>query len=321
MADATMKIDLTGFQTKHLELPNGNIEISLGHKAINANDAARLVAPVYKYLNDMKKNHIAPVISRFDANVGAAETAEEAAKLEKQVNALLTSAIDGLKKEATKRLTAAWETKKKENKALLKFKVKIGAKVTWGVVKIGRSIAKLVATKGTKADEYVKIFKACVAIAKELKKALKSETSARADLVAALSGMEAATTNNIVGSSHVKTVKTAVALYVQKLTGVRQKANKLADNLTKLLDLQDGGATVSTKQAKKVQDLLDRIIEYNLIEATGRDFAKSALEAAKSVDSRVDLPTIISWLKKARDFAKTVKSGVDAVRSALDTFG
>lgn len=304
MADVNEKFNLITIKAKNLELPDGQINIKVSSKEVDVSLLGRIMEPVWKYLNDYKKIAIEPAIKKYDTQLGKTTDPEEAEKIAKQVNEELKKLIGNLEKEAENRVKASWEKIKKENKEFAKWSIKITAKVTYGVVKIGKGIAALVASAGAKADEYYKVAKSAVDIAKELKKAFASEAKVREDLMKAVEKLSKATKGGVAGKSEISKVKDTAKEYEQKLTFTRKKASHLAGNLNKLLELQDKGAPTTPKQEKKVNEMITQIIDFNETEKAGRKFAKEAVRLADDTKGKMDLTTLKSHATK-------VKKGVE----------
>ncbi len=309
MAEVNKTFQLITVKAKNLDLPDGKINLKVSGKEIDVSLLARIMEPVYAYLNDYSKMAINPAIQKYDKQLDGQSDKAEAEKLTKLVNDELKKLVGNLEKEAQNRIKASWEKIKKENKEYTKWKLKIGAKITWGVIKIGKSIAALVASAGAKADEYFKIAKSIYGIAKEVKKAIATETKLRGELMTALEKMAKATKDGKVGKSHITKVEDTVKEYKVKLTAARQKASSMAGPLQKLLALQDDGVAVTKKQEKQINDMISQIIEFNTTEQNGRKFADFALKKAEESQGTLDLKTIKAHaekVKKAIDIALKV---------------
>jgi len=312
MAEVNKTFDLITVKAKNLELPSGTILLKASSKNIDTSLLARIMEPVYKYLNDYKKIAIAPAIKKYDKELEGITDAKEAEKLAKAVNEELKKLVGNLEKEAERRIAQSWETIKKENKDYAKWALKITAKVTLGVVKIAKSIAALIASSGAKADEYFKIAKSVYGIAKEVKKAIATETKVREDLMKACEKLSAATKDGKAGKSDIKKVKDTASEYEQKLTATRKKASSIAGDLDKLLDLQDQGVKVTPKQEKKINELITQIIDFNEVEQNGRKFAKYANQMADDTKGKMDLQTL-------KGHASKVKKGIDIAMKVFET--
>lgn len=312
MADVNQKFDLISVKAKNLELPNGTITLKVSSKEVDPSLMARIMEPVWKYLNDYRKAAINPAIEKYDKQLEGMSDKKAAEALAKQVNAELAKLVGNLEKEAQNRIKASWDKIKKEDKKYTKWKLKIGANVTWGAIKIGKGVAALVASGGAKADEYVKIAKAIYGIAKEVQKALASETKVRGQLMTALEALSKAQKGGKeVGKSHIDAVEKVVKEYAVKLTATRQKASSMSKGLDKLLQLKDQGVAVTSKQEKTINDMLAQIIEFNTTEKLGRKFAAEALKKTKEAQGLLDLKTLVGYasnLKKAVDIAIKVFS-------------
>ncbi|MEM1382377.1 MAG: hypothetical protein AAF713_11160 [Pseudomonadota bacterium] len=318
MADLKQNFQLITAKPKNIEVPKGAIELSISVKELNVSDLERVMMPVWSYLNDYRKLAIDPAIVEYDKKVGDMTNEQEAKKLEALVNNELKKLVDNLQKQAEKMANDNWNKLKKANQAYTKYKVKIGAKITWGVIKIGKSIAALVASSGAKADEYFKIAKSCIDIAKQVKTALLTEADVREQVRKALEDMSKAKKDGKVGKSHVAKVKDTVKLYQQKLTGVRKKAGNLSKDLVALLDLQKKGVDVSAKQAKQIDAMIAEIQKFNTLEKDGASFAKAAIAAADAVESEVDLKTVLKAAKSAYDYGSKLKKAVDVSIKVFD---
>lgn len=305
------KFDLITVKAKYLELPSGVIHLSVSSGDIDPSTLETIMLPVYNYLNDYRKMAITPAIEKYDKKLGEMRDAKKASELENLVNKELKTLVGNLQKEAERRIQAGWDKLKKENRAYTKFKIKIGFKITMGIIKIGKGIASLISTAGAKADEYYKIAKSVVDIAKQIKKALDTEETAREQLKKALEDLARAKKGNKVGESHIKEVKNSIAFYNNKLTPIRQDAQKLAGNLQKLLDLGDQGVEITKKQEKQINEMIEQIIKFNENEKTGRAFAKGAQKIIENVEGTIDLKTLLGYagkLKTAYGIAKKVFS-------------
>ena len=312
MADVNQKFDLISVKAKNLELPNGTITLKVSSKDIDSSLMLRIMDPVWNYLNDYRKIAINPAIQKYDQQLEGIKDKKAADALAKQVNAELAKLVGNLEKEAQNRIKASWDKIKKEDKTYTKWKLKIGAKVTWGAIKIGKGVAALVASGGAKADEYGKIAKAVYGSAKEVQKALASESKVRGQLMTALEAMSKAQKGGKeVGKSHISKVETVVKEYAVKLTATRQKASSMTKGLDKLLELKDQGVAVTPKQEKKINDMIVQIIEFNTTEKLGRKFAAEALRKTQEAQGLLDLKTLAGYaskLKTAVDIAIKVFS-------------
>ncbi|OED49923.1 hypothetical protein AB838_04920 [Rhodobacteraceae bacterium (ex Bugula neritina AB1)] len=309
MAKVNKSFDLITVKAKNFELPDGKITLEVSGKEIDTSLLARIMEPVYAYLNDYRKVAIGPAIQKYDKQIEGMSDKAEVDKLIKLVNDELKKLVKNLEKEAQNRIAASWKKIQKENKEYTKWKLKIGAKITWGVIKIGKSIAALVASAGAKADEYYKIAKSVYGIAKEVKKAVAKEAKLREDVMKAVEKMAKATKDGKVGKSHITKVEDTVKEYKVKLTAARQKASSMAKPLEQLLQLQDDGVALTKKQEKQINDMIVQIIEFNTTEKNGRAFADFALKKTKEAKGQLDLKTIKAHaekVKKAIDIALKV---------------
>ncbi len=304
MAEVTRTFQLITVKAKNLDLPDGKITLKVSGKEVDTSLLARIMEPVYAYLNDYSKIAINPAIQKYDKEFEGMSDKAEVEKKAKLVNAELKKLVGNLEKEAQNRIKSSWEKIKKENKEYTKWKLKIAANITWGVVKIGKSIAALVASSGAKLDEYYKVAKSVYSIAKEVKKAIATEAKVREDLMKALEKMAKATQDGKVGKSHITKVEDTVKEYKVKLTAARQKASSMAKPLETLLQLQDDGVAVTKKQEKAINDMIVQIIEFNTTEKNGRKFAELALQKTKETQGKLDL--------------KTVKAHAEKVKKAID---
>lgn len=309
MAEVNTSFDLITVKAKNLDLPNGKITLKVSGKELDTSLLARIMEPVYSYLNDYRKLAIAPAIQAYDKQFEGMTDKAEVEKLAKRVNDELKKLVGNLETEAQNRIKASWDKIKKENKEYTKWKLKIAANISWGVVKIGKSIAALAASSGAKLDEYYKVAKSVYSIAKEVKKAIATEIKVREDLMKALEKMAKATKDGKVGKSHITQVEDTVKEYKVKLTAARQKASSMAKPLEKLLQLQDDGVAVTKKQEAAINAMIGQIIEFNTTEKNGRKFADLALKKAQDAQGTLDLKTIKAHaekVKKAIDIALKV---------------
>lgn len=309
MAEVNTSFDLITVKAKNLDLPNGKITLKVSGKELDTSLLARIMEPVYSYLNDYRKLAIAPAIQAYDEQFEGMTDKAEVEKLAKRVNDELKKLVGNLETEAQNRIKASWDKIKKENKEYTKWKLKIAANISWGVVKIGKSIAALAASSGAKLDEYYKVAKSVYSIAKEVKKAIATEIKVREDLMKALEKMAKATKDGKVGKSHITQVEDTVKEYKVKLTAARQKASSMAKPLEKLLQLQDDGVAVTKKQEAAINAMIGQIIEFNTTEKNGRKFADLALKKAQDAQGTLDLKTIKAHaekVKKAIDIALKV---------------
>jgi len=299
-----MKVDIVSVKPRHLEMPKGSILLKVSSKDVDINTMERITEPVRTYLNDYRKLAIDPAILKYDAQLDGMTDKKAADKLIKQVNDELKKLVGNLEKEAIARLKSQWDKIKKENKEYAKWKIKIAANVTWGVVKIGKGIAALIASSGAKLDEYYKVAKSAYDIAKEIQKALATEVKVRGDLMKAVEKLSKETEAGKAGKSHIKKIHDTASEYEKKLTATRKKAESMSGPLQKLLQLQDQGATVSKKQEKQVNDMIVQIIDFNTTYDNGLKFAKYATQMADDTKGKMDLKTL-------KGHAEKVKKGVE----------
>ena len=314
MADSTMSVDIVSVKPKNLEMPKSSIMIKVSSKEVDVATMERITEPVRTYLNDYRKMAIDPAIQKYDAQIDGMKDKKEADKLIKLVNDELKKLVGNLEKEATARTKSAWEKIKKENKAYAKWQIKIVAKVTWGVVKIGKSIAALISSSGAKLDEYYKIAKSVHGIAKEVQKALATEEKVRGDLMKAVEALSKATKGGKAGKSDIKKVEDAASEYDKKVTATRKKAESMSGPLQKLLQLKDQGVDVTKKQEKQINDMLTKIVDYNTTYTAGLQMSKSAKQMAADTQGKIDLKTVKGWADKA-------KKGADALMTVLKVAG
>lgn len=304
MAESSMKVDIVSVKPRHLEMPNGSILLKVSSKEVDPSTMERITDPVRNYLNDYRKLSIDPAILKYDAQLDGMTDKKASEKLIKQVNDELKKLVGNLEKEATNRVKAQWDKIKKENKEYAKWKIKIAAKVTWSAVKIGKGIAALIASSGAKLDEYYKVAKSAVDIAKELQKALATEEKVRGNLMTAVEKLSKETKAGKAGESHIKKVKETASEYEKKLTATRKKAESLSAPLQKLIKLKDQGAEVTKKQEKQVNDMIAQIIEFNTVYDNGLKFAKYAVQMADDTKGKLDFKTL-------KGHAEKVKKGVE----------
>ncbi len=312
MADLTKKFDLITVNARNLDLPNGNINFKVSSKELDVSLLARIMEPVYEYLNDYRKMAINPSIQKYDKQIEGVTDKKAAEKLAQQVNDELKKLVGNLEKEAQARIARSWEKIKKENREFTKWKIKIVANVTWGAVKIGKGISALIASAGAKADEYYKIAKAVYDIAKEVQKGIATEEKVRGQVMTAVEKLSKATKDGKAGKSDIKKVEDAVKEYKVKLTNTRQKASTMSGPLEKLLQLKDEGVEVTKKQEKQINDMIVQIIEFNTIEQNGRKFADEALKKAQDTKGTMDLKTL-------KGYAEKVKKGVEIAAKVFKT--
>jgi hypothetical protein len=315
MADSTMKVEIITAKPKNLELPKGFIMLKVSSKDIDVSLMDRITDPVRNYLNDYRKMAIDPAILQYDKQLEGMTDKKEADKLAKQVNEELKKLVGNLEKEAENRIKASWEKIKKENTQYTKWKLKIAAKVIWGTIKIAKGLAALVASAGAKADEYYKVAKSAYSIAKELQKAFASESKVREQVMKAVEKLSAATKDGKAGKSHISKVEDAVKEYNQKLTATRQKASSLSGPLEKLLQLQDKGVPVTSKQETQINNMIVQIIEFNTTEDNGRKFAQAALTMANDTKGKLDLKTLKGYAEKTK---KGIEMAIKIFKVASD---
>lgn len=315
MVESTMKVDIISVKAKNLELPSAFIMLKVSAKEVDASLMERITDPVRNYLNDYRKLALNPAIEKYDKLLEGMTDKAAVEKLTKAVNAELKKLAENLEKEAASWIKASWEKIKKENKEYTKWKLKIGIKVTFGVIKIAKGVAALGLSAGAKADEYFKIAKAIYGVAKEIKKALASEAKVREQTMKAVEELASATKDGKAGKKHIKKVEAGVKEYTQKLTAVRQKASSISGPLEKLLSLQDKGVPVTSKQKKQINDMIVQIIDFNETEVAGRAFAKSALLMAKDTKGKMDLATLKGYASKVN---KAVKIAIKVFSVAAD---
>lgn len=313
MADSTMKVDIVSVKPKHLEMPKSSITIKVSSKEVDVSTMERITEPVRTYLNDYRKV-IDMQIKDYDGKLDGMTDKKEADKLIKQVNDELKKLVGNLEKEAQARTKAGWEKLKKENKAYAKWKIKIGANIVWGTVKIGKGIAALIASAGAKLDEYYKVAKSVYDIAKELQKALATEQKVRGDLMKAVEKLSKEKQNGSAGKSTIKKVEDVASEYEKKLTATRKKAESMAGPLQKLLQLQDQGAEITKKQEKQVNDMIVQIIDFNETYDAGLLMAKTAKQMAADTKGKIDFKTV-------KGYAEKVKKGVEVTLKVLKVAG
>jgi len=121
-------------------------------------DAARAELERYEQI-------ITEELKKFDAKIakavepGTKAALKEAEEIAKTTTVMVKNALDSAKGAAA---IAVEKTLKKEaqgDKLLTQARVKTGVKIATGVIKIGASVAKLVATAGADVTSYVSIAK------------------------------------------------------------------------------------------------------------------------------------------------------------------
>ncbi len=314
MAESSMNVDIISVKPKHLEVPKNSIVLKVSSKEVDLSTMERITDPVRNYLTDYRKLAIDPAVLKYDAQLDGMSDKKAADKLIKQVNGELKKLVANLEKEAIARIKAQWDKLKKENKEFAKWKIKIAAKVTWGVVKVGKGIAALIASSGAKLDEYYKVAKSAYDIAKEIQKALATEVKVRADLMKAVEKLSKETEAGKAGKSHIKKVKDTASEYDKKLTATRKKAESMSGPLQKLLKLQDQGAAVTKKQEKQINDMISQIIDFNTTYENGLKFSAQAVKMADDTKGKLDLKTV-------KGYADKVKKGVDVAMKIFKVAG
>lgn len=297
-----MNIKLIDVTPKNIKLPTeGTIKLNIsgkeGKEELNPSDLDRVLKSTLDYLKDYKQIAIEPSIKAYDEEIGELrETSEAQAKsLEVKFNKELEKLIANLQNEADRRVNEKWEMMQKENEAFRKFKIMGGVKIIWCTIKIGKGIAGLVASAGTKADEYFKIANSCRKIAKQVKTLLATEEKVREDVNKIIEKMAKAKDPK----KHVSELNSQIEVYKCKLTSLRQEAGKLSKELSKLLDKQDMGAEVTQEERTQIKAMIEEIIKLNKLEENGKQFREFSLKWGEKRDQ--------TFKDKIDEYAKKIK--------------
>jgi hypothetical protein len=183
--------------------------------------------------------------SKLDQKIGvlmqqpSGKGLKDAQEMTKTANKMIMQAIAGAQGAADKAIADALKKEGQRDKLLKEARVKTGFKVTMGVVKLGASVAKLVATSGAEVTSYKTIVTTLYDLGKELQQQLKNEKKLRKDLLGGVQAMldergtaidQAIQRSGLTDTSGIdfKKPKQALAIFMKKLqsTGAEVLGNK-----------------------------------------------------------------------------------------------
>ena len=282
LAQLTTTYDLITWDTKTqiIEEPDGKVKITLKlpkgvkekHYQVVYEKGALPV--LQKYRKDLKKSMMA-IDDKLESD---SLTEKEAKKLLKYARSVYKEAVKGAIADAEKGMQKEWNKIKKSNSAYSKFKLKVGLRITKGVVGLVKSIAALVGSGGTALPEYYSAVKSCISIVKEVRKAAMSEAKAKKKLEKALANL----LKNKSGKKNkkaVKRVKKALSLYDAKVGKTKKKAFSLTEKIHKSMDQvqKDKGDKEKKKKFERALDqMIKKTIALNESAESGRELVQKA---------------------------------------------
>ncbi|NIZ15080.1 hypothetical protein [Phaeobacter sp. HF9A] len=307
---------------KHLEIPKYRADVSIEVTASGAVPSTAM---------DRLKDAANDVMIEYETIIR-----EEAVKLDAKIDALMqqpskenqrevermvadaTLSINNALKNAEPAAQVAIEKRRKleaQKLSLLKeARVKTVIKWSLGAIKIGGSIAKLVATSGAEVTSYKTIVTEVVKLGLDLKQQLKNEEALRKDLRAGLAAflklretsiqqaIERQELGDLGNGLDLKKPKTAISSLMTKLKAA-------SDEITKGRDAKTiGGAILKFAVAKVESQLKD-------VEAARVAYREHTTKTMTKTDK---LGEKADKLAKAMRSAKTLKDGVKAGAKCME---
>lgn len=144
---------------------------------------------------DVYEKEISGAAADLDAKIGvlmqqpSGKGLKQAEEMTKTTNTMIKQAIAGAQGAADKAIADALKKEGQRDSLLKEARIKTGFKVTMGVVKVGGSVAKLVATSGADVTSYKTIVMELYGLGKELQQQLKNEAKLRKDLLGGVKAM------------------------------------------------------------------------------------------------------------------------------------
>ncbi|MCU9849883.1 hypothetical protein OEZ60_17940 [Defluviimonas sp. WL0024] len=230
---------------------------------------------------------------------------KEAEKMIQATNASIKNALDSAEGAAQKAIEARLKKEAQGDKLLKEARVKTTLKVSLGVIKIGASVAKLVATSGADVTAYKTIMVQVVKLGVEINQQLKNEATLRKDLYAGIQAyitlrgtvlMQAAERQGITDTKGISVKQPIEA--IKKLTA---KALAMGSEVTK------------GKDAKSIaQSLLDATVKGISAKVNDAEKARKAYRehTTKTRQKTDDLGGAADNLMKKARASKTLKEGV-----------
>ncbi|MEX0317055.1 MULTISPECIES: hypothetical protein [unclassified Ruegeria] len=229
----------------------------------------------------------------------------DAEKMIQATNQMIKNAMASAEGAARKAIEERLKKEAKGDKLLTEARVKTTIKVTMGAIKIGASVAKLVATSGADVTSYKTIVVQVVKLGMEINQQLKNEAKLRKDLYTGIQAyitlrgtvlMQAAERQGITDTSGISVKKPIEA--IKKLTA---KAVGMGEEVTKGRDPK-----------KIATDLLDATVKginakVNDAEKARKAYREHTTKTRHKVDSLGSAADKL--MKKARG-SKTLKEGV-----------
>jgi hypothetical protein len=299
--------------TTYLEIPKYRVDVSIEVTAsdpVPESKLKRLEEAARGKLDEYEKV-IAEETKRLDGEIAKLMAAPSKANLERaqqmigDANTSIAGALRGAENAADAAVQARLKKEAQGDKLLKEARVKTGVKVTVGIIKVGGSVAKLVATAGAELTSYKTIVVELVRLGLELNQQLKNEEKLRTDLVDGVQSyitlrgntiMQAASRQGITDTSGISVSQPLVAVKALAL-----KAKAMGNEVTKGRD------------AKQIAtELLDFVVKGIKAKLGDAEKARKAYrEHTTKTRQRTDgVSAKADKLAKAMKSAKTLKEGV-----------
>jgi hypothetical protein len=260
---------------------------------------------------DRYEKIITEELQKFDAKIaatvapGTKAALAEAEAMAKTASTMVKNALDSAAGAAEKAVETTLKKEAKGDSLLTEARVKTGVKVTTGVIKLGGSVAKLVASYGADVTSYLTIAKTIYDLGMEIKQQLKGEQKLREDLdngVNAFISLRESTLTQA-AKRHGVTDLSGIDLKkpMEAIKGMVKKLEATKNEMTKGKTPKEVGLAVLDYVVKGVKSKLNdvekaRTAYRNHVTKMRRKIDKISVEADK--------------LMKAMKAAKTLKEGV-----------
>ena len=229
----------------------------------------------------------------------------DAEKMIQATNQMIKNAMSSAEGAAQKAIEARLKKEAKGDELLTEARVKTTVKVTLGVIKIGASVAKLVATSGADVTSYKTILVEVVKLGLEINQQLKNEAKLRKDLNDGIQAyitlrgtmiMQAAERQGITDTSGISVKKPLEA--IKKFAG---KAEAMGEEVTKGKDAKTIAKSMLEFTVKGIKS------KVNDAEKARKAYREHTTKTRHKVDGLGG--SADKLMKKARA-SKTLKDGV-----------
>lgn len=307
--------------TAWIEIPKYRVEVTIEATAPGVVPEAklkRLEDAARERLEDYEKV-IAEEAKRLDDKIGAlmAQPSKSgviaAQKMIGDTNTSIAGALRAAEGAADAAVQARLKKEAQGDKLLKEARVKTGVKVTVGVIKIGGSVAKLVATAGAEVTSYKTIVVELAKLGLELNQQLKNEEKLRKDLVDGIQSyirlrgstiMQAASRQGITDTSGI-----SVAHPLDAIKALVGKAKAMGDEVTKGRDAKQIASELLDFVVKGIKSKLG---DAEKARKAYREHATKTRQRTDAVSQKAD--KLAREMKSAKSLKEGVRIGAECMR-------